>query len=103
MSREQELKPAVTRWASVDLRLYYPNGDQRSFWEDIQSSGAYEEDIAQIRREGVRVLAEPIPQLTYDLFARFARQGTRLEYEKVYFERRRRLNTCALLTLLEPG
>ncbi|EFU42607.1 hypothetical protein PVOR_07120 [Paenibacillus vortex V453] len=103
MSREQELKPAVTRWASVDLRLYYPNGDQRSFWEDIQSSGAYEEDIAQIRREGERLLAEPIPQLTYDLFARFARQGTRLEYEKVYFERRRRLNTCALLTLLEPG
>lgn len=102
MSGEQELKTDVNQWTSFDLRLYYPNGDQRLFWEGIQSSGAYEEDIAQIRREGERLLAEPIPQLTYDLFGRFARQGTRLEYEKVYFERRRRLNTLALLTLLEP-
>ncbi|MFH0070891.1 hypothetical protein [Peribacillus sp. NPDC056705] len=45
---------------------------------------------------------QPMPLLTYDLFTVYARQGTRLEYGRVYFERRRRLNTFTLLTLLEP-
>lgn len=36
------------------------------------------------------------------MFAVFAQRGTRLEYERVYFERRRRLNTFALLALLDP-
>lgn len=35
-------------------------------------------------------------------FSIYARTGSRLEYERVYFERRRRLNTYVFMTLLEP-
>ncbi|AYB46311.1 heparinase II/III family protein [Paenibacillus lautus] len=102
MNRIQELTTIVNGMAPADLRLYYQSGDQRSFWEGIRQSEDYEQDISEIREEGERLLSVPNPPLTYDLFTRFARQGTRLDYEKVYFERRRRLNTFALLTLLEP-
>ncbi|MEK4976564.1 heparinase II/III family protein [Bacillus sp. FSL K6-6540] len=102
MNRMQELTTIANGMAPADLRMYYLGGDQRSFWEGIQRSGDYEQDISEIREEGERLLSVPNPALTYDLFTRFARQGTRLDYEKVYFERRRRLNTFALLTLLEP-
>lgn len=102
MNRMQELTTIVNGMAPADLRMYYQGGDQRSFWEGIRLSEDYEQDISEIREEGERLLSAPNPPLTYDLFTRFARQGTRLDYEKVYFERRRRLNTFALLTLLEP-
>ena len=88
--------------APADRRMYYQGRDQRSFWEGIRRSGDYEQDISEIREEGERSLSVPNPPLTYDLFTRFARHGTRLDYEKVYFERRLRLNTFVLLTLLEP-
>ncbi|MCV4234418.1 heparinase II/III family protein [Virgibacillus sp. LDC1] len=102
MNRIQELTTIVNGMAPADLRMYYQGGDQRSFWEGIRLSEDYEQDISEIREEGERLLSVPNPPLTYDLFIRFARQGTRLDYEKVYFERRLRLNTFALLTLLEP-
>ncbi|MFE0556464.1 hypothetical protein ACFW1P_11120 [Paenibacillus sp. NPDC058910] len=102
MNRIQELTTIVNGMAPADLRMYYQGGDQRSFWEGIRLSEDYEQDVSEIREEGERLLSVPNPPLTYDLFIRFARQGTRLDYEKVYFERRLRLNTFALLTLLEP-
>ncbi|RAR40358.1 heparinase II/III family protein [Paenibacillus sp. MDMC362] len=102
MNRMQELTTIVNGMTPADLRMYYQGGDQRAFWEGIQRSGDYEQDISEIREEGERLLSFPNPPLTYDLFTRFARHGTRLDYERVYFERRLRLNTFALLVLLEP-
>lgn len=43
---------------------------------------------------------EPLPVLTDELYADFARTGVRLNFEKVYFERRRRLARAALQVLL---
>ncbi|MFP4974768.1 hypothetical protein ACE6ED_05125 [Paenibacillus sp. CN-4] len=91
----EEMRPA-------DRSLYYPEGDQKGFWARVQASGGWKAELEDIRREGGRLLEQAIPELTYSLFVLYAKQGTRLEYERVYFERRRRLNTFAVLSMLEP-
>lgn len=71
-------------------------------WTRMGEAPATRELVREIREEGARLLARPIPPLTQELFDLFRLQGTRLEYERVYFERRRRLTTFGLLRLLEP-
>ncbi|MBY9077419.1 hypothetical protein KIH86_25115 [Paenibacillus sp. HN-1] len=101
MSR-QELLDIVQNMKPADLTLYYPDGDSEAFWRAASSSEMLKEDILVIRSEGERLDALPIPELTFSLFTIFGQTGSRLEYERVYFERRRRLNTYVLLSLLEP-
>lgn len=91
----EEMRPA-------DRSLYYPEGDQKGFWARVQATDGWKAELEDIRREGGRLLEQAIPELTYSLFVLYAKQGTRLEYERVYFERRRRLNTFAVLLMLEP-
>ncbi|MGG6312980.1 hypothetical protein [Paenibacillus macerans] len=101
MERNERLA-VVQRMIPADLELYYPDGDQEAFWRGVRESEDYAEELAEIRAEGERLLPATIPPLTYSLFAIFGKRGSRLEYERVYFERRRRLNTFALLAMLEP-
>lgn len=91
----QEMKPA-------NLSLYYPNGESDAFWKQASLSETLKEDISEIREEAQRLDSQPISELTDTLFSIFARTGSRLEYERVYFERRRRLNTYVFMTLLDP-
>jgi hypothetical protein len=58
--------------------------------------------LEEVRAEGRRLQGTPIPELAYSRFTLYVEQGTRREYEGDYFERRRRLNTFALLSMLEP-
>lgn len=97
-----ELLPLVSTMEPADLRLYYPDGDQESFWRSVRESTLYEKELSEIRAEGNRLRGLPIPELTYSLFSIYSRKGSRLEYERVYFERRRILNTSVFLSLLEP-
>jgi len=84
-------------------KLYYRDGEgANGFWARAAKDPAYARLAAEVRLEGERLAREPVPALTEELFAIFGRTGSRLEYERVYFERRRRLNAFALLTLLEP-
>lgn len=82
--------------------LYYPE-DQSSdvFWRRVADSPPYGRIVAEIRTEGERLINEAPPELTDELFSIYERTGSRLEYERAYFERRRRLNTFMLLSLLE--
>ncbi len=97
------IREAVEQMAPATDGLYYPQGESSdAFWRRISREQAYERFIAEIRTEGERLLIEPPPELTHELFSIFDRTGSRLEYERAYFERRRRLNTFALLTLLQP-
>lgn len=98
----QELAGIVQDMKPADWSLYYPQGDSSAFWTRAISSGGLQADISEIRAEAQRLDGQPISALTYTLFSIFARTGSRLEYERVYFERRRRLNTYAFLSLLEP-
>ncbi|WP_019909855.1 heparinase II/III family protein [Paenibacillus sp. HW567] len=97
-----ELLAAVRNMAEADERLYYPEGDSKRFWSGVRQLAAYAEEVAEIRGEGARLKGTAIPGLTYELFSIYSRTGSRLEYEGVYFERRRILNTAVLLSLLEP-
>ncbi|MFC5447836.1 heparinase II/III family protein [Paenibacillus aestuarii] len=97
-----EQSTGTQRFAPADIRLLFPDGHNESFWKKVRESAAYAPWVREIRAEGERLMQQPIPELTYSLFMQFERDGTRLPYERVYFEKRRRLNTMALLTLLEP-
>ncbi|QYR22889.1 heparinase II/III-family protein [Paenibacillus sp. sptzw28] len=57
--------------------------------------------MEEIRRYAQRHIGEPIPQTTYSLFRKFGDTGSRLEFERVYFERRRRLNAFAIMAMAE--
>ncbi|MFC5529765.1 hypothetical protein [Cohnella yongneupensis] len=84
-------------------RVYYPAGESAdAFWQRVSQSSSHARLVNEIRAEAARLLAEPATALTEELFGIFARTGSRLEYERAYFERRRRLNTFAIMTLLEP-
>lgn len=87
---------------SIGLDFYYPGGDAEAFWSEIRSNPDYRADLAEITAEGERLLAAPAQELSYSTFSLFHTQGSRLEFEQIYFEKRRRLNTFALLSLLEP-
>ncbi|GAA0134887.1 hypothetical protein YSY43_17270 [Paenibacillus sp. YSY-4.3] len=97
-----EMTETVSRMSPIGLYLYYPDGDASLFWRTVRSSEEYAADLVEIRAEGERLWGQAPPSLTYSLFSQFAQTGSRLEYERVYFERRRWLNTFALLSLLEP-
>lgn len=99
---DSNLIEVVSRMSLSGPHLYYPDGDASPFWRKVRSSGEYAADLAEIRSEGERLRGQAPPSLTFSLFSQFAQTGSRLEYERAYFERRRRLNTLALLSLLEP-
>lgn len=81
---------------------YYPAGGGAAFWKSLREAPDAGAELEAIRAEGERLLTSPAEELTYSRFSLFAVQGSRLEYERVYFEKRRRLNTFAFLSLLEP-
>ncbi|WP_373231204.1 hypothetical protein [Cohnella sp.] len=101
MNREQVGK-LMGKLSAADLTLYYPGGQQNEFWSAVLDSPSYEQDVRAVKAEGARLLGTQTPELTYELFSEFEREGKRLGYEHVYFARRRRLNTFALLSLFEP-
>ncbi|PWW07262.1 hypothetical protein DFQ01_102154 [Paenibacillus cellulosilyticus] len=78
------------------------SGGQPVDWAAIAASPLYADMIAEIRDEGERLLQRPEPELTQELYERFEKTGNRLAYEEKYFERRRRLTSFALLSLLDP-
>ncbi|MDR9852094.1 heparinase II/III family protein [Paenibacillus sp. VCA1] len=97
-----DLRGIVENMAPVDERLYVqiPNAaDVRSY---LSGANWLREQWDEIEAEGVRLLQARTPELTYALFDLYAKTGSRLEYERAYFERRRRLNTFALLSLRSP-
>jgi hypothetical protein len=87
---------------AADERLLFPNGNMAAFWNMMNTSPDYQVYVDEIRSEGARLLSEPIQEISFTLFALFEREGSRLDVERVYFEKRRRLNTMVFLSLLEP-
>ncbi len=99
--RKQEIQSGLAR-TRAGLHLLFPDGDPQSFWRKLNEDEAYEPLLAEIRAEAGRLLPLAIPALEYSMFSLFERDGSRLGFERVYFERRRRLNTMALMSMLDP-
>lgn len=75
---------------------------QDNWFQAIQKDVSYEPLIQEIKQEAKKLLNEPMQEITYSLFKQFSETGSRLEYEMVYFSKRRRLNTFAFMSLLKP-
>ncbi len=71
-------------------------------WRDEAVCFPVDRWLAEIRAQAVRHAGEPLPELTDDLYADFARTGRRRLFEEVYFERRRRLGDVAVTALFAP-
>jgi hypothetical protein len=99
---KDEIREYMETSASFNIQHVYPIASQEEFWQRVNQSSHYESYIEGIRQEGQRLVKESIVETTYQLFSMFSRDGTRIPFEKVYFEKRRRLNTMALMSLLEP-
>ncbi|WP_028548415.1 heparinase II/III family protein [Paenibacillus sp. UNC451MF] len=76
--------------------------DQQAWWSMVRQSESYRPMVDEVREEAEKLLRQQDPERSFTLFRIFAESGTRLEYERVYFEMRKRLNTFAIMTLLEP-
>lgn len=87
----------------VEVPLWFETKEAKDlWWRNVKNHPTYQPFLDEIRMEGKRLLQEREPELTYSLFKLFEENGSRLEYEKVYFQRRRRLTTFAMMVLLEP-
>ncbi|ULT57493.1 heparinase II/III-family protein [Neobacillus drentensis] len=82
--------------------LFSSKEEKNAWWRSVSQNAAFKLLLDEIRVEANRLLIEKDPELPFSLFKIFAESGSRLEYEKAYFEKRRRLNTFAIMVLLEP-
>ncbi|MBM7654336.1 heparinase II/III family protein [Neobacillus cucumis] len=86
-----------------ETSLLFSTGEEKNkWWRNTAQNPAYQTFIEEIRDEANNLLPERDPIQSYSLFRIFAETGSRLEYEKIYFQKRRRLNTFAMMVLLEP-
>jgi hypothetical protein len=93
----------VKNLLDVEVPLWFENkGARNRWWKKVKNHPAYQHLLEEIRMEGKRLLQEKEQELSYSLFKLFEEKGSRIEYEKVYFERRRRLTTFAIMAMLEP-
>ena len=76
--------------------------DLDNWWSTFHQDKAYKFLLDEIREEAGKLIHGQDPELTYSLFQAFWDNGSRVEYEEVYFRKRRRLNTFAMMSLLDP-
>lgn len=92
----------ITFSVNKGASLFFHNYQEKEQWKkEIQSSTWHKRMIKEIKEEAEVLFNEKPIRETYSLFRLFAETGSRLEYERVYFRKRRRLNTFALLAFLE--
>ncbi|MEK3888174.1 heparinase II/III family protein [Bacillus sp. FSL K6-3431] len=83
--------------------LLFSNREEKAAWrKKVKESSVLDPMIREIKLEADRLVAEPTQEITYSLFRIFQETGSRQAYEQAYFEKRRRLNTFAIMVLLEP-
>ncbi|RKL66916.1 hypothetical protein CR203_13890 [Salipaludibacillus neizhouensis] len=82
--------------------LFSSKNDQHSWFKEIKQKSVYKPLLMEIEAEAQKLICEKDPELPFSLFKKYQETGSRLEYQDVYFARRRRLNTFTIMTLLEP-
>ncbi|MCK0472963.1 heparinase II/III family protein [Halalkalibacter sp. APA_J-10(15)] len=97
----EEMMSKLHSYAPIENWFSSHEGKER-FFQQIQIEKTYQTILEEVKMETVRLRSSEIPDLPYSLFKLFSQTGSRKEYEAAYFERRRRLNTFALMVLIEP-
>ncbi|MEC1524132.1 heparinase II/III family protein [Neobacillus niacini] len=86
-----------------DTPLLFSSTEEKvEWWRNAKNNSEFKMLFDEIREEGTKLLQEKEQELTYSLFRIFTESGSRLEFEKVYFKKRHRLTTFAIMVLLEP-
>jgi hypothetical protein len=75
-----------------------PLGD--TAWASVRNNPAVLSWLTPITARAIAEADEPLPALTDELYADFSKTGARLPFERIYFERRRRLGRVAIAALL---
>lgn len=70
--------------------------------EKLTSTSHLQGLVKDILSEAKEILASPPPALPFSLYQLFETQGSRLEFEQPYFQRRARIAILALAVLLDP-
>ncbi|MBD3919974.1 heparinase II/III family protein [Paenibacillus sp. PR3] len=97
----KELLQSWLKDHSLQEEPLYRSSGRLVDWAGMAASPLYADMIGEIREEAERLLDLPEPELTEELYERFEKTGNRLAYEGKYFERRRRLASFALMSLLD--
>jgi hypothetical protein len=69
--------------------------------EAVRQAAHFQQFLAELRSEAAQARSTPIPPLPFSLFHLFETTGDRGEYERPYFDRRRRLLALALETAVD--
>lgn len=81
----------------------FPGGDPEQSRQRVLASAALKPMTKDIQAQAEYFCTnQSIPELTYSLFTLFAETGDRQGYDKIYFERRKRLTTLAIAAWLFP-
>jgi hypothetical protein len=85
-----------------ETSLLFSTAEEKSeWWRNARSNPEFNLLFEEIRVEGERLLQEEEQELNYSLFRIFTENGSRIEFEKVYFLKRHRLTTFAIMVLLD--
>ncbi|WP_168119795.1 heparinase II/III family protein [Paenibacillus sp. HB172176] len=101
--RQEKIQTLLGEGRKRGSSLLIPGG--RTWSEhrrEMAGAESHRELLQEIQAEAERLLASEEPLLTDALFNAFEETGERLSYERVYFEKRKRLNSFAIMTLLHP-
>lgn len=96
-------------FTSAEIRQALQNGPPASFpvmknrerWETIGRADVLQALTNEVREMAHQDADSAPPRLTYSLYRLFAETGDRTSYQEAYFERRRRMASLALSSLLE--
>jgi hypothetical protein len=97
----------LSRWKAVPSLhpCLLPEAVDERTWARLREDPFGRERLRALFAEADDALrdAQLIPELPFSTFIRFYRDGDRLEYEDLYFERRRKLQLFGLAALASPG
>jgi hypothetical protein len=97
-----KLQAAIDVMVPGDASLMFGGESPQEWLARVRKERAYLPYWEEIRAEADQFLDTPIPLLTLTSFQRFFEDGSREEYERVYFERRKRMNDFVWMSMLEP-
>ena len=72
-------------------------------WDQAAQNPVIQQWTTPLREQAATELNTPLPELTNDLYREFYRSGNRLNFETIYFERRRQLARAAICALMDKG
>ncbi|WP_407272284.1 hypothetical protein [Radiobacillus sp. PE A8.2] len=101
--KQEEIKNALLSADRDRYSLLFSSKQERDEWlKKTKSNPSFDPKLDEIKNEIELCLAKPIEEIKYGVFKLFHENGSRLEYERIYFAKRRRLTTIGLAALLYP-